>query len=221
MEFDLEMESFPETFQDQTTIITNELLETTLDAIAAENGAHAGKQLPPQHPQSPRTTYSPPENFSLVTNSIYRSSCPRIENFPFLQQLKLKSILILISEDLPPENNEFIAQNNINLFRIGMSGNKEPFVKIPNDLLTQALEVVLNPENQPILVHCNRGKHRTGCLIGCIRKLQDWSLTMILEEYRRFAAPKIRPLDQQFIELYDSDEIEGKAYENGWLPLSW
>ena len=51
------------------------------------------------------------------------------------------------------------------------------------------------------------GKHRTGCLIGCFRKIQQWSLTAIFDEYRRFAEPKPRFLDQQFIELFDIGEL--------------
>ena len=164
----------------------------------------------------------PPENFSHVVGEIYRSSFPRIENFDFLlKRLKLKSILVLIPEEYPIENLEFMKQSNIKLFQVGMSGNKEPFVNIPSNLLTKALEIVLNPENQPILIHCNRGKHRTGCLIGCIRKLQNWSLTMIFDEYRRFAFPKARALDQQFIEMYDDTEITNIAKDNSWLPLQW
>lgn len=133
----------------------------------------------------------PPENFSHVVGEIYRSSFPRSENFSFLhERLKLTSILVLIPEEYPQENLNFLNLTGIKLFQVGMSGNKEPFVNIPSDLLTKALEIVLNPANQPILIHCNRGKHRTGCLIGCIRKLQNWSLTMIFDEYRRFAFPK-------------------------------
>jgi hypothetical protein len=44
--------------------------------------------------------------------------------------------------------------------------------------------------NHPVLIHCNKGKHRTGCLVGCYRKVQKWSMTAIFEEYRRFAHPK-------------------------------
>ncbi|EJS41927.1 siw14p [Saccharomyces arboricola H-6] len=164
----------------------------------------------------------PPENFSHVVGEIYRSSFPRLENFSFLhERLKLKSILVLIPEEYPHENLNFLKLTGIKLYQVGMSGNKEPFVNIPSDLLTKALEIVLNPENQPILIHCNRGKHRTGCLIGCIRKLQNWSLTMIFDEYRRFAFPKARALDQQFIEMYDDDEIKKIATKKNWLPLKW
>ncbi|SCU90811.1 LAMI_0E03686g1_1 [Lachancea mirantina] len=164
----------------------------------------------------------PPENFSHVVGEIYRSSFPRPENFDFLEnRIKLKSILVLIPEDYPRENLEFMERAGIRLFQVGMSGNKEPFVNIPSDLITDALEVAMNPENHPILIHCNRGKHRTGCLVGCIRKLQNWSLTMIFDEYRRFAFPKARALDQQFIEMYDDNTIKGTAAKHRWIPISW
>ncbi|OAY80092.1 putative tyrosine-protein phosphatase, partial [Ananas comosus] len=57
--------------------------------------------------------------------------------------------------------------------------------------------------NHPILIHCNRGKHRTGCLVACLRKLQSWCLTSVFEEYRRFAADKSRLSDMRFIEMFD------------------
>lgn len=164
----------------------------------------------------------PPENFSHVCGEIYRSSFPRPENFEFLRdRLKLRSILVLIPEEYPAENMRFMEETGIKLFQVGMSGNKEPFVNIPSDLLTKALAIVLDPSNHPILIHCNRGKHRTGCLVGCIRKLQNWSLTMIFDEYRRFAFPKVRALDQQFIELYDDQEIIRLARERNWLSVEW
>ncbi|AET38826.1 putative tyrosine protein phosphatase SIW14 Ecym_3336 [Eremothecium cymbalariae DBVPG len=164
----------------------------------------------------------PPENFSHVVGEIYRSSFPRLENFQFLKErIKLKSILVLIPEEYPQENLDFMCGAEIQLFQVGMSGNKEPFVNIPSNLLTKALQIAINPANHPILIHCNRGKHRTGCLVGCIRKLQNWSLTMIFDEYRRFAFPKARALDQQFIEMYDDKELIQTASQNSWLPIKW
>ncbi|RLV87240.1 Tyrosine-protein phosphatase SIW14 [Meyerozyma sp. JA9] len=164
---------------------------------------------------------TPPENFAPVINNIYRSSFPQIHSFSFLRTLKLRSILCLIPEEYPQMHKDFFEEEGIKLFQMGMSGNKEPFVKIPPDLVTEAVKVVLDPRNQPILIHCNRGKHRTGCLVGVIRRLQRWSLTIIFDEYRKFAAPKERPMDQQFIELYNETEIERYARERGLLPLSW
>lgn len=164
----------------------------------------------------------PPENFSHIAGQIYRSSFPQADSFKFLaHRLQLKTILVLLPEQYPPENIEWLSRHGVKLFHVPLSGNKEPFVNVPAHLLTQALTVALNPANQPILIHCNRGKHRTGCLVGCIRKLQNWSLSMIFDEYRRFAFPKARALDQQFIELYDDTEIREYLNERGWLPIPW
>lgn len=169
----------------------------------------------------PSDLLSPPENFAPVVNNIYRSSFPQPASFSFIQRLKLKSILCLIPEDYPEEHMEFLQSQNIKLFQLGLSGNKEPFVVISHELITEALKIVLNPENQPILIHCNRGKHRTGCLVGILRKLQKWSLSIIFDEYRRFAAPKERPMDQQFIELYNEKQIIDYCKQNDLLPLTW
>lgn len=146
--------------------------------------------------------FTPPENFSMVCEGVYRSSFPRVENFSYLKHLGLKSILCLIPEEYPSENIEFNEKSGIKFYQIGLSGNKEPFVKIKPHLVKQALEILNDKSNHPVLVHCNRGKHRTGCVIGCLRKQQNWSHIMIFDEYRKFATPKERPLDLQFIEMY-------------------
>lgn len=164
---------------------------------------------------------TPPENFAPVINNIYRSSFPQQPNFLFLKTLNLKSVLCLIPEEYPQSHEEFFESEGIQLFHLGMAGNKEPFVIISSDLITEAIKIVLNPANQPILIHCNRGKHRTGCLVGVLRRLQKWSLTIIFDEYRKFAAPKERPMDQQFIELYDEKKILQYAQEHDLLPLKW
>ncbi|XBW35145.1 hypothetical protein QEN19_000708 [Hanseniaspora menglaensis] len=166
--------------------------------------------------------FYPPENFSNVIGNIYRASFPRTENIAFFKdQLKLKSILVMLSDDYPQDLLNMYSQNNITLFKCPIQGNKEPFINIQDETINKALKIILNPENHPILIHCNKGKHRTGTIVGCIRKLQNWSLTMIFDEYRRFAFPKARGLDQQCIEMFNADEIEEYATERSWLPLNW
>ncbi|RKP09958.1 protein-tyrosine phosphatase, partial [Thamnocephalis sphaerospora] len=158
-----------------------------------------------------------PENFALVSPFIYRSSFPKRRNFSFLKRLGLKSILTLILEEYPEQNQKFMAESGIRLFQFGVAGNKEPFVDIPEDVICAALAVLLDRRNHPILIHCNKGKHRTGCLIGCLRKLQHWSHTSIFDEYRRYAHPKARSMDQQFIELFDVRNV-WPLVDRRWLP---
>ncbi|KAI8907038.1 tyrosine phosphatase family-domain-containing protein [Powellomyces hirtus] len=157
----------------------------------------------------------PTENFNMIVKGVYRSAFPKKKNFSFLKKLGLKSILTLILEDYPDQNQKFMEENNIQLFQFGVAGNKEPFVDIPEDTICAALTVLLDRRNHPILIHCNKGKHRTGCLVGCLRKLQHWSHTSIFDEYRRFSHPKSRSMDQQFIELFDAARVE---FDENYLP---
>ncbi|KAI8344653.1 putative tyrosine-protein phosphatase At1g05000-like protein [Chlamydoabsidia padenii] len=149
----------------------------------------------------------PPENFNMVCQHVYRSSFPKKKHFRFLEKLKLKSVLTLILEDYPEQNMKFLDEQGIQFLQFGIAGNKEPFVQIPEDKISAALAAILDKRNHPILIHCNKGKHRTGCLIGCLRKAQHWSHTSIFDEYRRFSHPKCRSMDQQFIELYDANQV--------------
>ncbi|KAL8205290.1 hypothetical protein R6Q57_008841 [Mikania cordata] len=148
--------------------------------------------------------YTPPLNFSMVDNGIFRSGFPDTANFSYLKTLGLRSIVYLCPEPYPEHNMEFLKANRIHLFQFGIEGTKEPFVNIPENIIREALKVVLDVRNHPLLIHCKRGKHRTGCLVGCLRKIQRWCLTSIFDEYQRFAAAKARLSDQRFMELFDA-----------------
>ncbi|KAI5409267.1 Tyrosine-protein phosphatase dsp5 [Lathyrus oleraceus] len=67
----------------------------------------------------------------------------------------------------------------------------------------EALKILLDVRNHPVLIHCKRGKHRTGCVVGCFRKMQNWCLSSVFEEYQRYAGAKSRTADLTFIEMFD------------------
>lgn len=93
--------------------------------------------------------------------------------------------------------------------------------------MRRAAESVDAGPSRPILVHCvkgtvergawvhtSTGQHRTGCLMGCLRRIEGcegrvlgWpdaagALAPILEEYRQFAGPTVRLPDMMFIESF-------------------
>lgn len=182
-------------------------------SFALPNSNNASSNPPADFPED----LLPPDNFAMVNSHVYRSSFPKKKHFPFLRTLGLRSVLTLILEEYPEANSTFLDSNGITFFQFGIPGNKEPFVSIPTDKITAALMTILDRRNHPILIHCNKGKHRTGCLIGCLRKLQQWSLTTIFDEYRRFSWPKSRSMDQEFIELYDERAV-WRDIDVRWLP---
>jgi tyrosine-protein phosphatase OCA1 len=68
---------------------------------------------------------------------------------------------------------------------------------ISEEVVLESLELMTNVENYPLLVCCNQGRHRTGTVVGCLRKLQKWNFTSIFEEYRRYAGPKVKLLSER------------------------
>ncbi|KAH0990959.1 hypothetical protein GBA52_002442 [Prunus armeniaca] len=89
----------------------------------------------------------------------------------------------------------------------GIEGKKEASSSaassIPKQTILEALKVLIDVRNHPVLIHCKRGKHRTGCLVGVLRKFQNWCLASVFEEYQRFAGAKSRTTDLRFIETFD------------------
>lgn len=149
----------------------------------------------------------PPTNFSAVEdNCIYRSGFPQPSNFPFLKSLNLRSIIYLCPEPYPEQNLGFLRINNIKLFQFGIDGTKEQSA-MSSSAITEALKVIIDVRNHPVLIHCKRGKHRTGCLVGCLRKLQNWCMSAVVEEYKHFAGTKWRETDLKFLEKYDVSRI--------------
>ncbi|XP_026448135.1 tyrosine-protein phosphatase DSP1-like [Papaver somniferum] len=159
--------------------------------------------------------FVPPLNFSMVDNGVFRSGFPGVSNFTFLETLGLRSIIYLCPEPYPAANSEFLKSNGIRLFQFPIEGNKECCANIPEDTIREALKIVLDVRNHPLLIHCKRGKHRTGCLVGCLRKSQRWCLSSVFDEYRRFAAAKARITDQRFMEKFDATNLNHLSF-----PLS-
>lgn len=47
-------------------------------------------------------------------------------------------------------------------------------------------KILLDPSQHPIFVHCADGGPNTSALLGCVRRLQQWSFDSINAEARRF-----------------------------------
>jgi|EP01049_Picozoa_sp_SAG25_P012113 tyrosine-protein phosphatase SIW14 len=168
----------------------------------------------PAAPTPSAAVVVPPLNFAMVAPGVYRSGYPNAHNVPFLRQLKLKVIIHL---GAGPEQQQqrlfhqrFAEDESIHVVHVPFPGNVEPFVCAPASSIREALGVMLDARNHPLLLHCNKGKYRTGCVVGCYRRLQGWPLTSTFEEYRRYASqggggPRL--LDQQYIELFDISRV--------------
>ncbi|KAG9253706.1 tyrosine phosphatase family-domain-containing protein [Emericellopsis atlantica] len=141
-------------------------------------------------------------NFGVVAPGLYRSGYPCSQHFPYMSNLRLKTIVTLVVNDEPDEALEsFISDANIRQVFFAIKGTKKE--AIPDAVMSDILGVVLEPSNYPLLVHCNKGKHRTGCVVAAVRKANGWHSSRALAEYRSFAEPKVRDADVDYITNFD------------------
>ncbi len=69
------------------------------------------------------------------------------------------------------------------------------------------MQRLLDSKLQPVLLMDTGAGHRVGAVVGCLRKLQNWCVSAILDEYRRYAGAKARDSVEHFMELFDTDLV--------------
>ncbi|RMZ86112.1 hypothetical protein DV737_g122, partial [Chaetothyriales sp. CBS 132003] len=173
-------------------------------------------ELDESHPPTPDDT-GRPDNFQMIAPGLYRSSYPHSLHFAQLEGLNLKTIVTLVAQDLPVEYADFITSKAIAHHHIPILANKDEDVSTDADTINKVLCIMLDARNYPMLVHCNKGKHRTGCVTACFRKVTGWTTDACLEEYERYSSPKSRALDRVFIERYDASVLKPVALERGFV----
>lgn len=165
------------------------------------------------NPPTPEGRDLAPANFAVVAPGIYRSSYPSDPHYTKLADLELKTIVTLVPEPLPFSYANFISSNGISHHHIPILANKDENKYTEAATVNKIMELLLDRENYPILIHCNKGKHRTGCMTACFRKITGWTDEACISEYVHYSTPKERTLDKAFIRRYDAEVLKGVALE--------
>ncbi|OWT43233.1 tyrosine phosphatase [Pochonia chlamydosporia 170] len=148
-----------------------------------------------------------PINFGAVIPGVYRSSYPKPEDYDFLRNLGLKTVVTLVKKDeLDHDLESFVTSNGIHQVIFNMKGTKKE--SIPMSTMRSILELVLDRKNYPLMIHCNHGKHRTGCVVAAIRKLSGWQLNAVIDEYKAYAEPKVRECDVEYISTFQCAPLQ-------------
>lgn len=163
--------------------------------------------------------FNPPLNFGVVEEDFYRSAMPSAQCMPFMERLSIKTILFLSHEEVPRTLINFCEEKGVEIIRPALLDSKslKCYPPVSEDEILFALKVVLDLSKHPLHMISDLGRHRNGIVVGCVRKLQQWNLTSILEEYRRYAADKVSSLHEQFIELFDTSLVPIPETRPNWL----
>ncbi|KAJ5704886.1 hypothetical protein N7536_000575 [Penicillium majusculum] len=145
-------------------------------------------------------------NFGEVVQGIYRSGFPSLSLYR--DHLKgVRAIIKLVEAPYANSIQDFIVANGIQVITFILKPNKGQGGRVSHKDMDDIMEMLLNAENHPALIHCNQGKNRTKCVVACFRKLQGWEHSAIIDEYRLYVGHKARPLDEEFIRLYEPGAI--------------
>ena len=162
----------------------------------------------------------PPPNYGCVDDfKIYRSSYPQDRHMDFVRSLGIRTVLTLVETEPSLGFQYWIERDNIRWAKLNVGTNKDPSGKVDTDVKTicEAILFLLDSSNYPVYVHCNQGKHRTGCVVACLRKVQGWSMAEILAEYNVYAGVKSRPGDRTLIKAFDPEIVYEYARTKGLL----
>ncbi len=162
----------------------------------------------------------PPVNFGMVEEGVYRMGQPGVVNLPFLQTLGLRTLVWLAVEEPKAPLRSFASAHHIQIHHLGFSEGGNPWDPLTEALVIEALQVVVDGgQNYPLAISCDMGRHRTGTVVGCLRRLQGWNLASVTEEYRRYAgARNWRVLNELHIETFNTDGVKLPASHPLWLP---
>lgn len=129
--------------------------------------------------------------------------------------------MLTLVDSMPSEGyTDWIASTSITHLKINLATNKDGVVNTTLDSLCQALLFVMDASNYPLHIHCNQGKHRTGCIVACLRKIQRVPLDEVIKEYVAYSSPKQRDGDIKLITDFDPEVVFAYAKQHGHLDGS-
>jgi protein tyrosine/serine phosphatase len=121
-------------------------------------------------------------NFGRINDNYFRGAQPKGTDYRDLAAIGVKTVIDL-QADGPSNEAGAVKSAGMNFIRIGMTTTKAP----TETQVTQFLEIVNNPANQPVFVHCAGGRHRTGTMTALYRMTNEaWTPAQAYNEMKQY-----------------------------------
>ena len=122
------------------------------------------------------------DNFGIVNDHYYRGAQPTAADYPDLAALGVKTVIDLTRDGRDDEKG-LVEAAGMKFVRIPLTTTEAP----AEMAITQFLALVNDPANQPVYVHCQGGRHRTGTMTAIYRMTQDgWTPARAYEEMKQY-----------------------------------
>jgi tyrosine-protein phosphatase SIW14 len=121
-------------------------------------------------------------NFGKINDHYFRGAQPKGSDYRNLAAAGIKTVIDL-QVDGPSNEVGNVTAAGMKFFRIGMTTSQAP----TDAQVAQFFEIVTNPANQPVFVHCAGGRHRTGTMTALYRMTFDgWTAAQAYNEMKQF-----------------------------------
>lgn len=140
------------------------------------------------------------DNFGQVNATYYRGAQPNGQDYADLAALGIKTV-IDFQQDGSATEARLVESVGMKFYRIPMTTHEPPTSKE----LALFLQLVNDPANQPVYVHCAGGRHRTGLMTAVYRMTRDgWTATQAFSEMKQyhFGADFLHSEFKQFVYAY-------------------
>jgi len=143
------------------------------------------------------------DNFGTINANYYRGAQPEGHDYADLAALGVKTVIDLTKDGDTAEPG-IVQGLGMKFYRIPMTTHQPP----STEQLEQFLKLVDDPAKQPVYVHCQGGRHRTGLLTAVYRMNDDgWSAERAFSEMKqyKFGADFLHSEFKQFVYAYQPD----------------
>jgi protein tyrosine/serine phosphatase len=140
------------------------------------------------------------DNFGQVSSNYYRGAQPKGGHYARLAALGVKTVIDLTKDGDAQEAN-LVRAAGMSFYRIPMTTHEPP----SKDKVAEFLKLVDDPAKQPVYVHCQGGRHRTGVMTAVYRMTKDhWTADQAFAEMQkyRYGADFLHPEFKQFVHGY-------------------
>jgi len=122
------------------------------------------------------------DNFGKINTNYYRGAQPDDRDYRDLAALGVRTVIDLTRDGRANES-RLVQQAGMKFYRIPLTTSERP----SDAAVTQFLKLVNDPANQPVYVHCQGGRHRTGVMTAVYRMTQDgWNADQAYQEMKRY-----------------------------------
>jgi len=151
-------------------------------------------------------------NFHTTREGVlYRSGQPRGLGLDFVKLYGIRTLINLRSPDSDgtPEEKAFAAENGLNFYNFLIGSSAAEIDKA----VKRFLAIAADKSNWPILVHCSRGKERSGVMSAIYRiEFDHWRNADALEETYRLGLKRGHmPIPENYIKTYRPGWAAGKS----------